>query len=97
MSTLVPDRELSCDYWNDINCKDGPIYRTDHDFAEMSVSDPAQKKFLWGKARRKMYGVKWPCCETFDDDNGIWWRMGRHIDAPRAFMCWVIKDQKGLK
>ena len=95
-TTLVPDRELTCAFYQTKDCNENLKYYTDQDFKDSHVNTPEDRKFFWGKVIGKVSPVVWPCCETFNSDHGINWRVAHKGDAPKAYKCWIPSKEKGL-
>lgn len=94
--TLVPDRELVCDYFHTKDCAEDPKYLTDKTLADFEIYSDDKKAFFRYKTQRRVYGVLWPCCENFNSDLGIFWRVARRGDAPNSYRCLLRAKQKGL-
>ena len=92
----MPDKELVCDIFHSTNCDEQPQYKTDKKMEDYGITTPDDKAFFRTKVIGKIYGVKWPCCESFAGDFGNSWRVAKEGNAPGSWKCWVAKNQKGL-
>lgn len=94
-STMVPDRELVCEYFRRSKCRGDERY-SESNFADYQIYSDEDKSRLKGKMIGKLYGIKWPCCESFNTEWGIKWRVARDADSPGSYRCWTARKQVGL-
>jgi hypothetical protein len=91
----VPDREIVCNYYHSASCQESPKYTKDN-MKDWNIHTADDRGFFNGKTIRKVYGVRWPCCEDMSGEFGIKWHIARDGDGPYAFKCWTRSKQKGL-